>query len=225
MGGVVQPRTQTQGFYMLRVVGLDLSLTATGASYLSGEPDSFTLTDSTILKSPKRGVYRLSDLLDSLLTFLDYHDKPDLVMLEGYSMGSRGRVFDLAEWGGIVRLYLSKLEIPTAIVPPKSLKLFTCENGNAQKPDMLKQANRLLSLQDRYYLNHPIKNDNLADAVALAYMGIHYYPDFQNFRDQPALRDNLDNYYRNRAGRVWSPKQQKGLSAVQPIVWGSRGEN
>lgn len=59
------------------------------------------------------------------------------VYIEGYSYGSRGRAtLNIAENGGILRYVLYKAGMICNEVPPKSLKSFACNHGNASKEMM-----------------------------------------------------------------------------------------
>lgn len=58
------------------------------------------------------------------------------VMLEGYSMGSRGHVFDIAENTALLKYKLYRNSIPIHICPPTVLKKFATGKGNADKNRM-----------------------------------------------------------------------------------------
>jgi Holliday junction resolvasome RuvABC endonuclease subunit len=59
-----------------------------------------------------------------------------LVMIEDYSMGSKGKVFHIAENCGILKHELYVNEIPFATVPPTVLKKFATGKGNSSKEEM-----------------------------------------------------------------------------------------
>jgi Holliday junction resolvasome RuvABC endonuclease subunit len=59
-----------------------------------------------------------------------------IVYLEDYSMGSKGRVFHIAECAGLLKYNLYKFDIPFVTVPPTVLKKFAFGKGNAKKEDM-----------------------------------------------------------------------------------------
>lgn len=70
-----------------------------------------------------------------------YKLKPELILLEGYSFGSKGRAtLDLAEFGGLLRhklMFDSHLPNCRLIeVSPSSLKKYITGNGNAKKPQV-----------------------------------------------------------------------------------------
>lgn len=63
--------------------------------------------------------------------------KPDLVVLEGYSFGSKGKVFNLAENTGLLKHNLWLQDIPVIIPPPQTVKKFATGKGNADKFQMV----------------------------------------------------------------------------------------
>lgn len=112
------------------VLGLDLSLTATGWAALGRDG---SLCNSGILKSDKRGTARLDDLSRQLGTVLDWC-APVLAVIEGYAYGARGAaVWEIGEWGGVARLECYRRRVPLAIVAPAAAKKFATGRGAAQK--------------------------------------------------------------------------------------------
>ena len=80
---------------------------------------------------------RYDDISDWALTILD--DKGEgvkKVFLEGYSYGSTGRVFHIAENTAILKYNLWDAKIPVEIVPPTTIKKFATGKGNANKEKM-----------------------------------------------------------------------------------------
>jgi Holliday junction resolvasome RuvABC endonuclease subunit len=61
------------------------------------------------------------------------------VGMEGYSMGSKGKVFNLAENMGMFKYKVYKEGIPYSEIAPKSIKKSFVGNGNAKKEEMLEQ--------------------------------------------------------------------------------------
>lgn len=60
----------------------------------------------------------------------------DMVGIEGYSFGSKGRVFHLAENCGLMKWHLHKVQIKFETVPPTVVKKFATGKGNANKDAM-----------------------------------------------------------------------------------------
>jgi len=57
----------------------------------------------------------------------------DIIYIEGYSMGSTGMVFNIAENAGLLKHYLWKNKYTYNIVPPTVIKKFATGKGNANK--------------------------------------------------------------------------------------------
>lgn len=114
-----------------RVVGLDLSLTATGVA--AGAADT--------LRFPRlKGIPRLVALRDEILARCA---DADLVLIEGYSFNSRVGGEHLGELGGVVRVGLFEHGIRYVEIPPAVVKKFATGKGNAPKDAVLTAAVRL----------------------------------------------------------------------------------
>lgn len=76
------------------------------------------------------------DLISSF--FLDrlMENGVDKVFIEGYSMGSKGKVFNIAENTGILKYRLWNFGIEFESVPPTVIKKFATGKGNADKEKM-----------------------------------------------------------------------------------------
>lgn len=125
----------------MNVLALDLSLTSTGWAVKHGTDRP---TWGTF--APKAtGVVRLAAFaawLDTITTLY----RPDLVVLEGYSFGSRNsRAHALGELGGVVRLRLHQRGIPFVELAPKVRAKLATGKGNAGKDEVLAAAIRRLA--------------------------------------------------------------------------------
>lgn len=138
-----------------RIVGLDLSLTATGICDERG---------ARFHKTDLRGMERLNDILDAVIWAVV---SSDLVVIEGYSYGSANQAHQLGELGGIIRHYLHTSRMAYVDVPPSTLKKFATGKGNAGKPDMLAAAIRA-------GYEGP-NDDNCVDAWWLRILGLYKY--------------------------------------------------
>jgi Holliday junction resolvasome RuvABC endonuclease subunit len=124
----------------VRVVGLDLSLRATGFAD-AGVP--------IVLSSRLRGLDRIAALRDEVLALIDERDAYDplaadnLVVVEDYAF-SRGasHAHELGELGGVIKLALKEAGITTVLIGPSSLKKFAANAGNANKIAMATAASR-----------------------------------------------------------------------------------
>ncbi|QKW08065.1 hypothetical protein HUT18_18435 [Streptomyces sp. NA04227] len=144
-----------------RVIGLDLSLRATG---IAG-PGWARTVRSTGRVSDRAGARR-TRLRSLLAEILLATGRPDLVLVEGPSYGSQGAgTWDRAGLWWLVVDALHARELPVAIVPPACRAQYATGRGNAPKQDVLD------AVRDRYAVD--VANDNEADAYVLAAMGRH----------------------------------------------------
>jgi Holliday junction resolvasome RuvABC endonuclease subunit len=144
-------------------IGIDYSMTSPGIAVYDSEKDFVTLysfSNSRVEKSKvvkdkfeayvltnaevyKSQIQRYDMLARKVLAVLNRHelDKDQVVYIEGYSMGSKGQVFGIAENTAILKHYLFKSGITVKEIAPTSLKKFACGSGRAQKEDMCKAFN------------------------------------------------------------------------------------
>lgn len=144
-----------------KVLGLDLSLRSTGICSTSGEPRAI------VTHKDLRGMPRLAYLVGVIEHELASWP-PDLVVIEGYSFGSKSDTLtQLAELGGIVRWeVLRRRGLPALIVPPQTLKLYATGKGSGTKTPVVVAA------RDR--LGYGGVNDDEADALWLRALGLDW---------------------------------------------------
>lgn len=139
-------------------VGIDQSLTGTGICLITVTGGKAHVSYKKVCPGKRRGVERLTYIVDQLCLFLA--KAPNLMcgVMEGYSIDSLNRSFDLGELGGVIKLTLAAhLHLPFYVVPPTSLKKYVTGYGQASKEDMMKV--------------YGVIDDNLADAQGLAELG------------------------------------------------------
>lgn len=136
----------------MEIVGLDLSLTATGVASVG--------RGSWVVGSKHKGVERLNELEVDLVSTCR---EADLVVIEGYAFGAKNAREAMGELGGVVRLGLYRQGVPFAVVQPTVLKKFTTGKGNSPKDEMLLTASRRYGFFGM--------NNNEADAWMLMLMG------------------------------------------------------
>lgn len=139
-----------------RVVGLDLSITATGIAWADG-------TTYTI-KTTRTGDRRLLDITAEVGRAINCHGI-DLVVIEDLptnakSAGITGMVH------GAVRAYLLRLATPYALITPATLKKYATGRGNAGKPEMAVAAYKRLGREPG--------DDNQVDALWLYAAGLDH---------------------------------------------------
>lgn len=155
----------------MNVLAFDLSLTATGVAHTDGRPDT--------LKCRHTGMERLAWFREQV-TGLVLAERPEVVVVEGYSFGSHDAGSRaIGELGGVVRLALWDLVACHVDVAPKSLKKFATGKGNAPKDSVMLAAAR-----------HGFAGDdnNAADAFWLRQMALYHY----EFGDVPTTSYRTD---------------------------------
>ncbi len=80
--------------------------------------------------------YRYDDIATWALEILVDKHKVEKAFLEGYSYGSTGKVFHIAENTGILKDRMWDEEVEFEIVPPTTIKKFATGKGNASKEKM-----------------------------------------------------------------------------------------
>lgn len=120
----------------MQVVGLDLSLTATGYCSVTGETET--------LSSKQQEMDRIRDLTEQLSVRLFGPNTPqflleefaDLVVIEDYAFSRGGHAHEVGELGGVVKNLLIEMSQPYVLVGPSSVKKFATNKGNANKIEM-----------------------------------------------------------------------------------------
>jgi Holliday junction resolvasome RuvABC endonuclease subunit len=144
----------------MNLVGLDLSLTSTGAS-CGGTTSSF----STSL----RGAERLSFLSSGIIEYCKINEA-QIVLVEGYSFSSRNsQAHSIGELGGCVRMKLWECGIPFIEVPPKCRAKFATGKGNAGKSEVISAISARTGI-----IWSGSSADDQCDAWVLEQMGIAY---------------------------------------------------
>lgn len=130
------------------VVGIDYSLTSPCVCVCNSDAfglskcNFYYLTDSKKLdidvdnihgdlhKDYKNPEQRYNNITNWTLNLIPEGAK---VYMEGYSMGSTGMVFSIAENLGLLKHYLYKRNYEYTIIPPTVIKKFATGKGNANK--------------------------------------------------------------------------------------------
>ncbi|MFC5744788.1 hypothetical protein [Actinomadura rugatobispora] len=149
-----------------RVIGLDLSLAATGIARVDGSLDIITTGPGDHLGDQRD---RLRHITDEVIarTKAGLFEGPHLAVIEGPSYNSRGAgTWDRAGLWWLVVDRLFHECVPVAVVPPAALKRYATGRGNATKADMR------LALYQREHRD--VRDDNMVDARWLALMGLDW---------------------------------------------------
>lgn len=153
-------RTPQRSKPKVTTAGIDAALNKTGVCVHNG-----TFALHLVRGRDLRGSERLDHIAQEVLGVV-LPAKPALVAIEGYSMFSTGRWFDLGEVGGLLKVEFFRKNIPMLVVPPSVLKCFVADNGLASKDTMKQFMNSL------YEIN--TDSDDLADAAGLARLAYVY---------------------------------------------------
>lgn len=152
----------------MRIVGLDLSLSATGVALLDTERG--TLRTTTIATGTRKGHDRMNFIIGTMRQLIS---GADVAAIEGPSFGSksqsqRGHHERAGLWWITAHmLWVNKIEY--AIIPPSNRAMYATGNGLAKKELVLRDV------RDRYGNICHTANDNEADALILAVMLAHKF--------------------------------------------------
>lgn len=163
----------------LRVLALDLSITATGYALPDGTTGTF--------KGPWKGDWRLVAIKSAVA---GHADQVDLTVIEDLpthakSAGITGMVH------GAVRTVLMELGVPYVLITPATLKAFATGRGNADKTAMAIAA---LKRSGREFAD-----DNQVDAAWLRWAALDWY-------EQPEF--DLPKVHRERLAKVQWPDRK-----------------
>ena len=160
-------------------LGIDQSLNATGLCRLG--PDGAVQLRATVDPEKRLDGPRLVFIKQVVASLLEH---VEFAAMEGYSYDSVGRVFELGEIGGVLKVLLIERNVPYIIVPPVLLKKFATGNTSATKEQMIKAA------QERAF--HPA-DDNQADAFFLAHIARTHKMDIATCRRELEVLHTLCN--------------------------------
>lgn len=144
----------------MNYLGIDLSLTGTGLAKFEGTDIITDLCSAVVDCGRKKALDRVEELVAQVQDFMA--KGPTVIALEGYSMNSIHRSYDIAEATGTLKMALrARPDTTLLIVAPKSLKLYAVGNGNADKKMILEGLKKA-------FPRRKITDHNEADAVYLA---------------------------------------------------------
>lgn len=143
-------------FYFL---GIDQSLQHTGLAIVNSEGK---IEKTAAVMVAGSGAERLCRIVQAFRAFI-HGTRLTAGAIEGYSVKSTNRPFDLGEVSGVFRAeYYSLFRHEPMVVPPTSLKKFVTGMSGAEKELMVSTVKSRWGLES--------DDDNIADAVGLAQM-------------------------------------------------------
>jgi len=146
----------------MRIVALDLSLTATGVAVWTSGVETTLRVNSP--PNSMRGMRRLEWHLREVVAL---SIGADLVVLEGYAFARPNQAHQIGELGGVIRLALHTRRLPYVEVAPSALKKYATGKGNAPKEMVLVEAVKRLGYTGA--------DNNVADALWLLQMAQDAY--------------------------------------------------
>lgn len=179
------------------VAGIDYSMTSPALCVYNTESGEFSFDNCTFYFLTQSKKYEIDtenihgmlfeydnemqryDTISSYFLDRIMENEVDKVYMEDYSMGSKGRVFHIAENTGVLKYRMWSFGIPFQTIPPTVIKKFASGKGNANKERMQevfeeqnevklkqlfnmtdKQWNPSSDLIDAYYICKYGLNDN-----------------------------------------------------------------
>ena len=138
------------------VIGIDFSMSSPGLCVYKGPKNDFSFLKCELYslsnydipsfdnfhfnqhKEFKTQQERFHNISEWVLENLPY-GKIDFIGLEDYSMGSRGKVFNIGENTGILKYRLWQKNLNVLLYSPKAVKKYATQNGNSDKQKMVDQ--------------------------------------------------------------------------------------
>lgn len=119
---------------------------------------------------PADNIQRFDYISDWAISLLK---EVDVVSLEDYSMGSKGKVFNIAENTGLLKYKLYKMQKSVKLVPPTALKKYASGKGNSDKNQMYKTFTQKTKINLKSIFNSKTKNiespiNDIVDSYFLA---------------------------------------------------------
>jgi len=159
----------------LIILGLDPGTAITGYGLINAEKGSYTLMDFGTFrtKAGEPAPDRLVKLYDQLDLYLQTH-KPDHVAVEELFFNKNTTTaVPVGQARGVLLLACAKRGLPIAEYTPLQVKQSITGYGRAEKPQIQYMIARLLHMKE------PPKNDDAADALAIAITHAHYHRNLQ----------------------------------------------
>ena len=182
----------------MRLAGVDYSLTSPAICAFKGT--DFNLKDCRFSFLSFEQKYEISDfkfksfIMERGLSYPERYDfisnwvvyflktnRVKIVFLEDYSYGSQGKVFHIAENGGVLKDKLWKEGIEYHLIPPTVIKKHATGKGNANKQLMEEHFLKQTNFNVRDYLGMPEKSFNpssdIIDSYFICKYGAYYLDD------------------------------------------------
>ena len=182
----------------MRLAGIDYSLTSPAICTFKGT--EFNLKDCRFSFLTFENKYEVSDfkfksfVMEKGLSYPERYDfisnwviyflktnRIKVAFLEDYSYGSQGKVFHIAENGGVLKDKLWKAGIEYHLIPPTVIKKHATGKGNSNKEIMEQSFFKETNFNVRDYLGMPEKSFNpssdIIDSYFICKYGAYYLDD------------------------------------------------
>lgn len=182
----------------MRLAGIDYSLTSPAICAFKGT--EFNLKDCRFSFLTFENKYEVSDfkfksfVMEKGLSYPERYDfisnwviyflktnRIKVAFLEDYSYGSQGKVFHIAENGGVLKDKLWKAGIEYHLIPPTVIKKHATGKGNSNKEIMEQFFLKETNFNVRDYLGMPEKSFNpssdIIDSYYICKYGAYYLDD------------------------------------------------
>ena len=178
-------------------VGIDYSITSPALCVFTGEPDKFSLKDCVLYslcdhriddvhpfyfrthqESYFHQTHRYMQIAEWALDHIP--SRTELVGIEDYSMGSKGKVFNIAENCGLLKFSLFDKGLLFDTVAPTVVKKFATGKGNAVKEKMVEQFQADTGLDLKKMLQPTRKLGSPTTDLVDAYYICKYFVDKHN---------------------------------------------
>ena len=154
------------------VLGIDPGLANCGYGVVARRGNRMIATDGGVIETSARLApeRRLAVLHERLAALLDEH-RPDSLALEALYFGQNVRTaFAVGQARGVVLLAAGQRGVPCQDYTPQQVKGAVCGAGRADKGQVARMVQALLSLPD------PPRPDHAADALAVAICHANHAP-------------------------------------------------
>jgi Holliday junction resolvasome RuvABC endonuclease subunit len=158
----------------MRIIGLDLSLTSTGISVYDENAHVLTLSVQTTSDD------QIQPRIKAIYVAIEANLTKDMakngwVFIEAQlnSKFNTGYAFDRAELAGVVKYNLWDKKIPFSFIHPGVLKKFVVGRGNSRGEKKVSKKEMMARVKE--WEGFVAKNDDEADAYALADFGYHLF--------------------------------------------------
>jgi Holliday junction resolvasome RuvABC endonuclease subunit len=176
---------------ILTTIGIDYSLTSpalcvhTGDSWNIRNCQFYFLTDKpkyegktyqlngTLHEEWRCDQERYENISEWAMDIIRQHN-PRRIVIEGYSFGSKGQVFNLGENTGLLKYKLFKEKLSFVIIPPTTIKKFAVGKGNANKDLIEERFLQESNIDVRKILGMTAKQYNPSSDVADSYFMAKY---------------------------------------------------